>query len=519
MPSRTAEEIRDDLLENLQEEYRAINVRIVTAPKSPHFVEATAIALEVEGAEAEAAAARLEAFPLTASEEGVLQHADAAALVRVDPVRSVLRVRVTGTPSTVLSVAAGKQLTSPAGLVFNAPAGNVTFDSGGEAHIAITARDAGAAGNLALGTVFTWQGAPSGFGATAVAALDTGDTSHLLVVGADLETIEELRTRAGLWWKERRQGGNRADWQGWLEEVEGVGDGFVWPRSWLDGGVTFRPGLPGVIVTTVLAPAPPASSYVQSGGLALGLGLSPAYSRVPSSDLRTRVVNYIEGTHDAAGVPVPSPLRRQKRPTGIAAANWVCAEPNDVAYDLTVSIAADPAVAPWPWGIDDAPVRLVTASTTTTLTLDDATGITAGSRLAVQVGTGHIRGGFWLARVQGAPVGDVVTLSEALPVAPSVGAEVRPDCGLWGDARAASLGVVDSLGPGDEATVESQRYPRPADHAPDLLFTSRVIAAVQELSGVSGVDVTAPSASSVPEAADRAPLKLVVPGLVRIVPA
>ena len=514
---RTADAIRDDLLENLQVEHRAIGQRVVTAPRSPHHVLATAVALEVEGAEAEAAAARRECFPGTASEEGVQNHADAAGLEPVEASRAVLRARITGPVSTTSTVPAGKQLTSAAGLVFNAPAGNVTFDSGGAAFVAVTARDAGAAGNLPLGAVLTWQAAPAGFGPTATAALAPGDTSHVLVVGADPETVEDLRGRTKRWWKERAQGGNRAEWAEWLERVEGVGDGFVWPRAWLDGGVTFRPNLPGVIVTAVLAPPPPASSYVQNPDGTLGLGLSPSYARAPSADLRARVRNFVEGTHDRAGVPVPTALRKQLRPTGIAAANWLCAEPATVAYDLTVSIATDPAVAPWPWGVDDAPVRLVTSATDTALTLDDASGIRPGSRLAVQLGTGVIRGGFWLARVQ-AVAGNVVTLTAALPTAPSVGAQVRPDCGLWADARAAILGVVDNLGPGDESSIESQRYPRPADHCPDLLFTSRLVAAVQELAGVAGVRVDTPSDSVVPALADRAPLKLVAPGLVRVVP-
>lgn len=516
--ARTADTIRDDLLAHLQDEHRALGQRLVTAPRSPHYVLATAIALEVEGAEAEAAAARRECFPGTASEEGVLSHADAAGMTRVEAARAVLRARITGPVSTTSTIPAGKQLTSEEGLVFNAPAGNVTFNSGGVAFIAVTARDAGAAGNLALGETLTWQGAPAGFGATATTALDTGDTSHLLVVGADLETIEELRSRAKLWWKERAQGGNRAEWVEWLEEVEGVGDGFVWPRSWLDGGVTFRPALPGVVVTSVLTPPPTAESYVQNSDNTLGLGLSPSYSRVPSSDLRARVRNYIEGTHDRTGAALPTALQKPKRPTGIAAANWVCAPPVTAAYDITVSIAVDPAIAPWPWGINDSPLRLVTAATTTTLTLDSAAGIRAGSRLAVQLGTAYIRGGFWLATVQGAPVGNVVTLAAMLPVAPSVGAQVQPDCGLWSDARARVLGVVDTLGPGDEASLESQRYPRPADHAPDLLYASRIIAAVQDLAGVAGVRVDVPADPVVPAALDRAPLKLVTGGVIRVIP-
>lgn len=517
--SRTADQITDDLCANLQTEFTAIGERVVTAPRSPMRAVASALSLEIEGAEAEAAAARLEALPGTASEDGVLAHADAAGLVRVEASRAVLRIAVTGTPSTTGTVPDGKQLTSPTGLLFNATAGDVAFDGSGVGYTTVTARDTGAAGNLALDTVLTWQGAPSGFGATAATALASGDTTHVLVVGADLEDVgTELRARAVAWWKERAQGGNRAEWAENVGRVEGVGDAFVWPRATVRASV-FRPNLPGVLIVIPLAPAPASTSYVQNSDGTLGLGLSPAYSRIPSDTLRTRVRTYIEGTHDRSGVPVPSALQKQRRPAGMGADNWQCRAPSTSTQNITLALSTDPAVAPWPWGVTNASVRYIASATTTALTLDDVTDLAAGSRLAVDLGTSHIRGAFWLARVQGV-VGSVVTLTTPLPVAPSVGAEVRPDCGLWAEARAASLGIVDNLGPGDAASdlasIPSQRYPRPSDHGPDRLFTSRLVAAAQNIVGVAGVSVNAPATSAVPIV--TTPLLLVVPGVFKIIP-
>ena len=516
--SRTAEDIRDAFLESLQTEFTAIGERVVTAPKTPFYALGTALGLEIEGAEAEASAARQEIFPDTASEDGVLSHADFSGLTRVTASRSVLRVRVTGTPSSTGTVPASKTLTSPTGLVFNATAGNVAFDGSGVGYTTVTARDAGAAGNLAVGTTLTWQnGAPSGFGATAVTALASGDTSHLLVIGADLESIEDLRVRVSLERKERAQGGNRAEWVSWATAVEGVGDAFAYPRAWLSG-ITYRVDVPGTVVLVVLAPSPASDSYVQNADGTVGLGLSPSYSRLPTDALRERVRNYIEGTHDAAGLAVPTALQKQKRPVGVAAANYTIpgyagAFPTFTEVDVTVRVATDPAVAPWPWGVDDASSRTIVSATSTTLTLDDATGITAGTRLAVELGVSVVRGAFWLARVQGV-AGNVVTLTAPLPTTP-VSGEVRPDCGLWTDIRRIVLSVFDHLGSGDESTVESQRYPRPADLGQDRLFTSRIIDPAQELAGVAGVSVSTPASPVTPSSSS--PLLMLVPRKIRVI--
>jgi hypothetical protein len=154
-----------------------------------------------------------------------------------------------------------------------------------------------------------------------------------------------------------------------------------------------------------------------------------------------------------------------------------------------VSVVVDPAIAPWPFGVNPgSPAsRTITDATATTLTLSSVFEITTGTRLAVYVTESVIRGGWWLVTVAAPPVGLVVTLSTPLPsaiasvaAAALTGRLVRPDPGLWASIRAAVLGYFDGLGPGDEATeIASQRYPRPADRGQDRFFSSRVIDAVQ----------------------------------------
>lgn len=514
---RDAETIRDSLLLTIRGEHEAISERVVTAPRTPYFILATGLALELEGAEFEADAARKEAFPDTASEAGVLKHAEFSGITRVAASRASIRAQITGTPSTSGPIASGKTVTGETGLVYTVGESSWALDGGGDGHVTLTARDAGADANVSLGDTFTWQnGAPTGLDATLTADPDTGDDSHMLVVGADTETIEELRARCEVFRKEPKQGGTRAEWVLNALDVEGVGAAFIWPRTWYFGGL-WHVNTPGTLVVQVLGAMPGADTYVQDDGAgAIGLGLDPTFTRNPTTALLNRVRGYIEGTNDAQGVALPEALQAPLRPAGMAASNYLVIAPvTSTAVDVTVEVVVDPAIAPWPWGVNSGspPTRTITARTSTTLTLDNVYEIADGSRLAVYLGTSVVRGGWWLATVQGAPVGLVVTLSEALPALPAVSALVRPDCGLWSDIRALVLAYLDGLGPGDEVTsVPSQRFPRPNDSGADRFFSSRVTDASQELAGVSGVEVTTPASSPVtPSVGTR-----LVPGVVTL---
>lgn len=513
---RSADTIRDSFLLTLRGEHEAIGERVVTAPRTPYYILGTALALECEGAEFQAESARAEAFPDTASEAGVLKHAEFSGITRGAAARAVVRAMVTGTPSTSGVIAAGKTATGATGLVYLVDDASWALDGTGEGHVSLTARDAGADGNVELGHEFTWQnGAPLGLAATLVADPDVGDASHLLVVGADDESIEDLRARCEVFRKEPKQGGTRADWVNNALAVEGVGSAFIWPRSWLFGGV-WSVNVPGTLVVQVLSAAPAATTYVQNPDGTLGLGLDPSFTRNPTALLLDRVRGYIEGTNDAQGVALPEALQAPLRPAGMAAGNYRVLGPvTSTPVDVTVAVIVDPAIAPWPWGVTAGPpaYRTITARTSTTVTLDNVFEITDGSRLAVFLGTSVVRGGWWLATVSGAPVGLVVTLSQAMPALPAVSALVRPDCGLWGAIRTAVLGYVDDLGPGDDTSIASQRFPRPNDSSPDRFFNSRVVDLVQDIVGVSSVVVSAPASPvTTPTVGTR-----LVPGEIRVV--
>lgn len=499
--SRDADEIRDSFLANTQTEFQAIQKRIVTTRRSPMHALGTALALELEGAEAEAEAARLEAFPGSASDDGVLLHAEFDGLTRVPASTATLRVAVEGTPSATLAIPEGAELTDPEGQVFLATAGSVAFDGAGHGFATITARDPGAGGNLALGTELRWQPAPTGFSPTATVALAPGDTTHILVTGAAEESIEELRRRVERWRREPAQGGNRAQWVVWLEEVVGAAHAFVWPRTWRRNDSDWRFDRPGVLAAQILGPAPPDDSYVQNPDGTLGLGLRHDFTRIPSPTLLATAKAYIEGTVDAAGRPVPTALQEQLRPVGMGERNYTITAPPPVTVNFTVRLTTDPAIAPWPWGFGpgEALHREIVSATSTTLTLNSVLGIRPTSRLAVKLGTGAIAGGWWVGTVASV-AGNVVTLTQAMPSTPTAGTQkVRPDCGLWSEVRARILRGMHTMGPGDAVdSIPSQRFPRPVDEGMDRLFLSTIFTWLDGISGLVGVQLDAPTGTSTP---------------------
>lgn len=504
---RTRDEIRESLLAKWRTSYAPR--RLLTIARSWHWALAQALGLELEGAEATAAAATLEAFPQSASEDGVMLHADFLGLELQPATAAALRLRVSGTPAASITVTAGAELVGPTGLLYRADAATLTLDGSGFGHVRVVARDTGAAANLAAGAVLTWVTAPAGLAATAVVNAATGDASPLLITGADQETVEQLRARVILARKEKAQGANRADIAGWARNVGGVGSAFTYPRSRRRsdgvGGFTWRYDVPGSVVLLPLAPAPATTSYVQNTDGTMGLGLSPAFTRIPTTDLRTRVQSYIEGTVDAAGLPVPEARQKQLRPATLAPSNYEVGAADETSVNVTLRVTTDPAIAPWDWGFgpgEGLNYNIVSA-TTTALTLNDTTGLTTGKRLAVFVGTAAVRGGWWMTTVAAPPVGNVVTLSTPLPVAPAAGAaRVRPDCGLWTEIRRRLLAHFDQLGPGDAQVptdgthpdavvvqIMCGRYPRPNDMGRDKVFPSDLIAIVEAIPGVIGVEL------------------------------
>jgi uncharacterized phage protein gp47/JayE len=528
--ARTAATIRDVLLGRWRARYLAL-----TPPRDLSITEgsdaynlADAFAHELAGLELGAQQAAMRVLLRTSSGADLDRFAEDDGTARRAATTSRLNVRVSG-PLTSTTPVNGATLATAAGLRFtpiNATTGaaltSIDTDGAGVADITVQAVDAGAAGNLAAGTVLTWSSAPTGFAAT-------GSVTSSARAGQNAEGDATLRQRLLERLREKPGGFNRSQIRELGILYAGVGECFVYPRAWrmLASGATY--GWPGVVTVMPVNPAPAEDSYTQSG-TETGQGLSSAYSRVPNSGFAGQVLAYFKGERDATGMEVADAQRVELIPATMLPSDVYVLPPEAVVVDVTVRVTLDSAVANWPWGVASPASRGVTASSTTWMDLDNVAGIAAAQRIAVFIGTNRVRGGWWLATVAGAPVGNRVTFAAALPSAPEIGAgNARPDPGLWDAIRRAVLMLFDALGPGDARTggsesggliaggtvsVQSARYPRPtSSSSPEMLFPSKIAEVAQGVDGVLGVEVVTPAATSTP-----APGRLLVPGKFRIEP-
>lgn len=507
--ARSAAEIRDALLSDWRARYVARGEDLDITEGSDAYNEAASLALLQEAVELGAKAAAHRVLVRDASGEDLDRFAEDDGTARKPASKARRAVQVTGPVSTTTPLT-GAWLSTSLALRFDpidrntgAALASVTTDSSGLATITVECVDEGVVGNLALGMVLTWSTAPTGFAATATVVDGLGQRD-----GEEPESDTALRQRLLERLREKPAAGNRAEWREWGRTPAGVGEAFVYPRAWRNPDLSWLLEAHGTLVVLLVRPSPPEDSYEIADDGTLGQGLHPSYTRLPDEGLTDLVRGYVEGEYDAAGLSVAEASRVQLRPAGLPAENINYGSPEPIYVDILVKLATDPAAAPWPFGVDDPEVRTCvgTPSTTTTLYLDDVSGIIEGTPVMVGLGTDAIQGGWYPAVVASIGVGSI-TLASPLPSAPVLGTEVRPDPGIALACVAETLKYFRLLGPGDSrltsagaTSVKSGRYPRPTPASwPDRPFPSKVVDRVSDLTGVEGVEVEF-SVSSAPTA-------------------
>lgn len=527
--ARTAVTIRDTLLSRWRARYAAMvpprDLDITEGSEAYNLCDA--LAHELCGIElgAQQAANRVLVRSSTSTDLDRFAEDDGTARKSATAARHTVTVSGPVSSTTLIN---GATLATAAGLRFTPIDGttgvaltSITTDGSGNATITVEAQTAGTSGNIATGTVLTWSSAPTGFAAT-------GITSAVSRVAQNAESDAALRQRLLERMREKPGGFNRAQVRDLGIRFAGVGECFVYPRArrMLSSPTAPEFGYPGVLTVIPVNAAPAEDSYTQSG-TTTGQGLSASYSRVPTDPYVETVKQYFLGELDEDGVAVAASQQQELIPATLLPDNLFALAPEPVAVDVTVRLSLDPSIASWPWGVTTPASREVTASSTTWVDLDSTTGIAAGSRIAVFIGTNRVRGGWWLATVS-TVVGLRVTFAAAIPSAAEVGAGyARPDCGLWDAVRREVLKLFDSLGPGDARTggtvsgglitggtvsVPSARYPRPtAASSPETLFRSRITQVAQGVDGVLGVEVVDPSGDRIP-----APGYLIAPGTITV---
>lgn len=489
----SASEIRDRALENWRTRYLLLGRDLDITPGSHAYNEIDALSFELAtlGLGAQEAAHRV--LLRYAQGEDLDAFAEDDGTARLPASTGRFTVTVTGpasattsTAGAVLSAAGGARYrpVTTAGVALTA----IDTDGDGAVPITVEAEEAGATPNLAAGTILTWSSAPTGFSPLAT-------VTAVVRLGEDAEGDADLRQRLLDRRRERPASGNRADWREWARVVAGVGDCFVHCAA-LKPDLTASPARPtitadrlGCMTLLPLNPAPAADTYAQAADGTLGLGLSPSYSRVPSGALCTLVEGYIDGTLDREGTEVAEAARVQLYPGPMARENWGAVPAEASPTDVVIGIKVEPNV----WVFADA--RVVQAgSTTTAVNLDVGFGVVTGTAIAVELPAGHVRGNFFLTKVTNL-AGNTVTVSPALPVAPSAGAEVRHDPGAWSAVLAAALGYFDSLGPGT-TSGRSQRFPPISWGASDRFSPSQLLARVIVAPSLTDATIYLPLAAS-----------------------
>lgn len=520
----SASTIRDRALQNWRSRYLTRGEDLDVTEGSDAYNEIDALSLEFEGLGLGAQEAAHRVLLRYASGQDLDDFAEDDGTARRPATAARRDVTLSG-PANAVTPTAGATLAHANGARFRpinpttgATLASIETDGAGVAIVTFECTQVGSGGNVVVGSALTWSTAPTGFASTGTVVLATPSRAR---DGAERELDAVLRDRLLERRAERPASGNRADWADWVGQVAGVGRGFIIPRAMRTGAsspFTWRLEQHGMLVVIPVGLAPSEGSYEQLPDGTLGQGLSPFFTRLPSDGLLDNVRGFVDGTLDANGNPVTEAEQQQKYAGALDPDNILIAAPDPLVVNVQVRLTTDGAVAPWPWGVTNSPERLVTASTLSTLTLDDATGIRAESRIAVRLGAGYIRGHWWLARVLSV-AGNVVTLSSELPVAPAVDTPVRPDCGLWAAVRAEVLKLFDGLGVGDsrltsdgQVSVKSSRYPRPP-RALDRLFPSKITNAVSDIAGVDGATMSVPSTTVIPTVG-----VLIVPGYIQITP-
>jgi uncharacterized phage protein gp47/JayE len=165
-------------------------------------------------------------FPDTAEGEHLIRWCNRFGIFQTSAVYAAGAATFTGSQNSVVAV--GSKVRRSDGVLFST-ATDATIGAGGSVSVAVTADEAGASGNTALGQTVTLV--------SPIAGVNTSATvSTAIVGGVDEETKESMRSRLIERLQNPPQGGARRDYEQWALAVAGV------TRCWV-----FVPGESGVM--------------------------------------------------------------------------------------------------------------------------------------------------------------------------------------------------------------------------------------------------------------------------------
>jgi uncharacterized phage protein gp47/JayE len=304
---------------------------------------------------------------------------------------------VTGTSGAM--VLGGQQLVGPDGVTIIELVGDVTIPATGS----FAAVTPGSAGNMPVGTQLSWLTPPAGCDGSVT-------LSSPLIDGDDLETIPHLFGRLQALWQASLKGGANIDYEEWSEALAGVDAAYIYPRR---GGT----GTLDIIITQ------PGSGSARLASGTLIKNVQQAVNALMPTDV------------DAVNVMTASmPGDRGLTFHAVAFLN------TNYVWDW------DDTGGAWTVSAYNAGALTLTLDTAPDATLVDA--VNNGSQPRIQV----------LNTTTGAPIvaeqvsvtaisGNVLTIANALSVAPTPGDPVYAGAYAATPAAQAILDYVNGLGP------------------------------------------------------------------------
>lgn len=478
---RSVADIRDSILADWSTAYTQLGRSLLIVEGSPAYLWASALAIQLQGVEAQAEQVARDILPDEASDASLLRWGAVYAVERRPATAAEITVTVTAAIDGAYSIPAGSLLVYSDGTSYAVEDTTVTI-TGGTGTVSATAVLAGTAGTREVGDTLTWSVAPAG--------LDpTGTVASLVTPGAAEESFPDYAQRIVEKLQERPASGNRADWRDWVEAYQGLAitDAYVYPLL-APPAVYPGAGTQNTLGTVTVVAVGPAQGSSTTNSRALGT----------PGQLLTGVVDYIEGDRTVMGVATTTGT--QLRPVTMAPTDYSIEAISTVAQNVSITVMNAAAYSAG-WA---SPIVTAAGSTTTSLvTVGDNTALT-GKAALIPVSTSAARGGIQAFTFGNGVFGGVNTVftqtgDNTLLTAPGAGVTIRPAPTNTTQIIEAIFAYFDALGPGDTQPVPT-RWPDEATKGPATLYQSALSAAVQAVPGVLSVGVTTPAADVLPAA-------------------
>lgn len=485
---RTREQIRSALLSDLAALYASRRETLLVSPGSDAYLWASAIAVQLEGVEAQAEQVERDILPDEASTEALDRHAFVDGVPRSAGLTARLTVTVTSAVATAYTIPPVTRMVFGDGTLYVVETASVTTSgSPPTGTITVRAANAGVSGTRDVGDVLTFVSTPSGLDPTGVVA-------SVVRQGTDAELDESLASRIIARRRERPGSGNNADWRDWVSSYTGteIATAYVYPLlappAVFPGAGT--PSTPGTLTVVAIGPA--------QGDNPINTRIVPVDdgSTFTAGAELTRIEEYIEGTRLPDGTDVSDTPNDALRPVPVTPGNYAVQAMSTSTTPVVLTVVTNAANT-----IQWSGTMTVVSATSTTLVVSGDQTAKAGLRALVELGEANYRGSYKLFTLGAAVFGGVNTTFDMADdaIANAVAASsVYPGVGNFEAIREAAFAYFDSLGPGD--TSPSSRWPSEDDGERATVYRTALAAAAIGADGVLSCTTTTPSSDVVPAA-------------------